>query len=141
MAYRSIEVYLHHINESNISRLLVVFINFQISTSVTSLTCIIVSKFQYLALCFLLGLYLVVILMTMITALLCVTQLLIASEQFLKEKHQFKRRQGKQFSYSCQVLCFKVGDFHTINVMVMGIVLEAVANYTVTLLLNIKTLN
>jgi len=140
MFYRAGEVLACHTNAFAASPLMPLTINFFITTSITSLICVLVSKFQDISVLALIGSYFLVIQLIMVMVLYEWSNQALLSYKFLIEQNQFKRKCGKEVSRTCQVISMRVGSFHKVNLNVLGIVVEAVINYTVTLLLNIENI-
>jgi len=137
MFYRAAELLTCHVNDFVESPLLPVAINFLISSCITSLICVIVSKFRDTSVLVLIGPYLVALLVIMVTVLYQWSNLALLSCKFLRERNQFKRKSGTEVSRTCQIIKLRIGSFYTIHLNVLGIVIEAVINYTVMLHLNI----
>jgi len=142
LAYRAFEVYMCKVSMFIGNSLLPVYINFLISTCVTSLACIILAKFEYsyTLLTVFLFTYLCVVLETSVVVLYQLSKLTMLSEKLLRAKRNSRSKYLKLRFNGCRSLAVRIGSFHTVNINVLGIVFNAIVDYTIQIVLNLQSI-
>jgi len=142
LAHRALEVLKCKLHTFIGNSLLPVYLNFLISTCVTSLACIILVKFEYsyTLLTVFLFTYLCVVLEITVVILYQLSKLTMLSEKMLRAKRNSRSKYLKLRFNGCRSLAVRIGSFHTVNLNVLGIVLHAIVDYTIQIVLNLQSI-